>query len=88
MENAESKNTVPFYRNNIFILFMIFAIVMVIGGIFVPNIFKVTNINNVLRISSILGLVALGETFVLLTGEIDLSVGSIMSLSLICGRFS
>ena len=86
---VEEKNTNlnPFYRNNFFILFVIFILAMVIGGIFFPNIFKLINVNNVLRISSIIGLVALGETFVLLTGEIDISVGSIMSLSLICGTF-
>lgn len=73
--------------NNIFILLIIFILVLIIGGIFVPNIFKAMNIINVLRIASIVGLVAVGETFVLLTGEIDISVGSIMSLSLVVGAF-
>jgi ribose/xylose/arabinose/galactoside ABC-type transport system permease subunit len=71
--------------NNMLLLFVILAAVLAIGGIFVPHIFQVMNIANVLRIASIVGLVALGETMVLLTGEIDLSVGSIMSLSLVVG---
>jgi ribose/xylose/arabinose/galactoside ABC-type transport system permease subunit len=72
-------------RNSLFLLFLILAIVLTIGGFFVPNVFQPTNLANVLRIVSIVGLVALGETLVLLTGEIDLSVGSIMSLSLVVG---
>ena len=39
------------------------------------------NLLNVLRQNSMLGLVALGMTFVILTGGIDLSVGSILALA-------
>jgi len=39
------------------------------------------NISNVLRQNSMLGLVALGMTFVILTGGIDLSVGSLVAVS-------
>jgi ribose transport system permease protein len=40
-----------------------------------------TNLTNVLRQNSMLGLVALGMTFVILTGGIDLSVGSIVAVA-------
>src|SRR5687768_17680275 len=39
------------------------------------------NISNVLRQNSMLGLVALGMTFVILTGGIDLSVGSFVAVA-------
>ena len=39
------------------------------------------NISNVLRQNSMLGLVALGMTFVILTGGIDLSVGALLAVS-------
>src|SRR5919112_1521212 len=39
------------------------------------------NISNVLRQNSMLGLVALGMTFVILTGGIDLSVGSLVAVA-------
>ena len=42
------------------------------------NFLSTDNIRNILRIASITGLLALGMTFVILTGGIDLSVGSIM----------
>lgn len=71
--------------SNVYILMILLVIILVVGGIFVPNIFKFTNLMNVLRIASILGIVAIGEALVLLTGEFDLSVGSIMSLSLVTG---
>src|SRR4051812_27542283 len=39
------------------------------------------NLLNVLRQNSMLGLVALGMTFVILTGGIDLSVGSLLTVA-------
>ncbi len=70
---------------SLLILLGLLGLVFVVGGILVPHVFQVSNIQNVLRSSSIVGLVAIGMTLVLLTGEIDISVGSIMSLSLVVG---
>src|SRR5215211_5159341 len=39
------------------------------------------NLTNVLRQNSMLGLVALGMTFVILTGGIDLSVGALVAVA-------
>ena len=50
-----------------------------------PNFFSLQNILNVTRIVSLTGIVAIGMTFVLLVGEIDLSVGSIISISAVLG---
>lgn len=49
--------------------------------ILTPNFLSVNNLLNVLRQVSINALIALGMTFVILTGGIDLSVGSILALS-------
>lgn len=84
-KRTELKAARAILSNSLLLLLLILFIVLTIGGIFVPNVFQITNLANVLRIVSIVGLVALGETLVLLTGEIDLSVGSIMSLSLVVG---
>lgn len=43
-----------------------------------PRFFSFLNIRNVLRLASINGLLAVGMTFVCLTGGIDLSVGAVM----------
>lgn len=45
------------------------------------------NLLNVVRQNSMLGLVALGMTFVILTGGIDLSVGSILALAGVIAAF-
>ncbi|SNY92945.1 ribose transport system permease protein [Cohaesibacter sp. ES.047] len=45
------------------------------------NFFSVSNIFNVLRQVSINGILAVGMTFVILTGGIDLSVGAVMALA-------
>jgi len=49
------------------------------------NFLSGTNIRNILRVASINGLLAIGMTFVILTGGIDLSVGAIMGCA---GMFS
>ena len=72
-------------RNNVLLLALLLVAVIVVGGLLVPRIFQTMNIANVMRMTAIVGLVALGQTLVLLTGEIDLSLGSLMSLSLVIG---
>lgn len=47
-----------------------------------PAFLTVNNILNVLRQVSVISILAAGETFVILTGGIDLSVGSMLGL---CG---
>ncbi len=44
------------------------------------NFFTVDNVLNVLRQVSVVGILAVGMTFVILTGGIDLSVGAVMAL--------
>ena len=65
-----------------------YAVVLVLlVGIFVffsltqPDFFSQANIENLLTGSSILFVVSIGMTFVVLTGGIDLSVGSLLALS-------
>jgi len=67
------------------VLLVLLVCMLVVGGALIPEVFHVENIANVVRRSAIVGLVAVGMTFVLLTREIDLSIGSIMSLSLVIG---
>ena len=54
---------------------------ILVAAIAVPNVFQPTNLANVLRVNSPAGIMAIGLALVLLTGEIDISVGAIMSLS-------
>ncbi|HEX8567547.1 MAG TPA: ABC transporter permease [Pyrinomonadaceae bacterium] len=57
------------------------VLVCIIATIRYESFLTEENLLNVLRQNSMLGLVALGMTFVILTGGIDLSVGSILALA-------
>ena len=46
-----------------------------------PVFLTVTNVLNIIRQSSIYGIMAIGMTFVILTAAIDLSVGSILAIA-------
>lgn len=58
---------------------MVFLLMLVIAGFLSDKFYSGDNLTNVLRQSVPLGLAALGLLFVILTGGIDLSVGSIMA---------
>ena len=56
------------------------AVAIAYGVLFVPAFPTTQNIDSVLRQGATLGIVSLGETFVILTAGIDLSVGMLMGL--------
>ena len=56
-------------------------VLMLIFSVLQPRFFSELNLFNVMRQISITGLIALGMTFVILTGGIDLSVGSVVALA-------
>ena len=57
--------------------FVICIILTVLSPVFLTS----TNLINVFRQTSIYGIMAIGMTFVILTGGIDLSVGSLLAIS-------
>ena len=58
-----------------------FLLIVLVGSFLAPTFLTGRNITNVLRQSSMLGVVAVGVTFVILTAGIDLSVGMVLSLT-------
>lgn len=60
---------------------MALVIMMVLVTILNPSFIKPTNLMNLLRQVSINALIAFGMSFVILTGGIDLSVGSVLALT-------
>lgn len=54
--------------------------VLILAGLRYPAFLSSENLLNILRQNSMLGLVSLGMTFVILSGGIDLSVGSLMAV--------
>ncbi|WP_300063013.1 ABC transporter permease [uncultured Roseobacter sp.] len=67
-------------RQGILIAFAVFILVFTIAN---PKFLSVDNLFSVVRSSAILGVMALGVTFVVISGNLDLSVGSMMSFSTI-----
>ncbi len=57
-----------------------FLLIVAIGTILSPNFMSERNVLNILRQTSMLGVVTVGMTFVILTAGIDLSVGMTLSL--------
>ncbi len=57
-----------------------FIILVIVSTILSPRFLTPLNMLNVIRQISIFGILAIGQTFVILTGGIDLSVGSVLAL--------
>src|SRR3954471_9112021 len=59
------------------------AVILLMAAVFAvmnPNFLSETNVRNVSRQTAILGIVACGETMVILSGGFDLSVGMVIGL--------
>jgi ribose/xylose/arabinose/galactoside ABC-type transport system permease subunit len=62
------------------------TLIFIVFSILSPYFFNSNNLINILRQVSLLGIIAMGMTMVIISGEIDLSVGSIYGASaLLCG---
>ena len=72
-EKVTKKQFVSMYGSLIGLLLLIVVI-----SVLRPRFISAANLRNVIRIASINGLLAIGMTFVILTGGIDLSVGAVM----------
>ncbi|MFZ3079929.1 MAG: ABC transporter permease [Bellilinea sp.] len=57
-----------------------YILLVIVATILSPRFLTSVNLLNVARQISIFGIIAIGQTFVILTGGIDLSVGSILAL--------
>lgn len=60
---------------------ILFVVILIFLTAAAPNFLTVNNIVNVVRQSSIIGVIALGMTFIMITAGIDLSVGSVVGLA-------
>ena len=61
-------------------VFVALGVTVLYGIVAVPNFSTLANLDAVLRQVAVLGIVSLGQTFVILTAGIDLSVGMLMGL--------
>lgn len=66
---------------------VLLAVTLIGAAVFGTRFASVDNLLNVLEASSFLGLVAVGMTFVIIGGGIDLSVGSLLALSAVLAAY-
>ncbi len=66
-------------------ILIILAAMIILFGIMNPKFFTPKNLGNILRQISIVGICAVGMTAVILTGGIDLSVGSVIGITAVSG---
>ena len=74
--STRSKNLLGDYG-----ILLVFLVVVVYLSVATPSFLSVDNLVNVVRQSSIIGFLALGTTFVMITAGIDLSIGSVVGLT-------
>ena len=68
-----------FFQKNETILFLILLLLLVFLSFYNPQFYSIQNINSILRSSSTVMIVAFGMTILLTSGEVDLSVGALLS---------
>lgn len=79
MMSKESKRKVVGFINS-FRAVIILVIMCIVASILSPAFFSISNLLNVIRQVTVVAVIGCGMTFVILTGGIDLSVGSIVGL--------
>lgn len=65
-------------KYGVYIALLVLIVVMTIAS---PSFLNITNIFNILKQNAVYGVLAVGMTFVIVTGGIDLSVGSIVAIT-------
>jgi len=79
MKSAFAARLGPLLRREA--ILAIFVVIFVLCAIFVPSFFTARNIVNILKQSAIIGIVVAGVTITVIAGNVDLSVGSIVSFA-------
>ncbi|MCL1895143.1 MAG: ABC transporter permease [Clostridiales bacterium] len=78
------NNRMPLLREQWFLLLIVVAVLSLIAGINNPNYVTVGNMVSILEQISVLGLVAAGATILIISGNFDISVGSMIGLTTCC----
>lgn len=61
-------------------IFLILVSIVLVTGLIEPNFFTSKNLFNTLRWTALFGIISVGVSFVIITGGIDLSIGSVIAL--------
>src|SRR5947207_14854883 len=61
-------------------IFCLLVVVFIFTAVKSPNFLTAYNIQNTIRWTSLFGIISIGVAFVIITGGIDLSIGSVIGL--------
>lgn len=62
------------------LMLLLAVLILAVAGLTIPGLFSFDNLTQMLRQISVTGIIALGVTFVVIAGRLDLAVGSLLSL--------
>jgi len=81
-ENTDKRDTRAFLKRQVqqSLAFGTLVVLLIFFSLASPNFFTFSNIASVLLSTAVIGILALGTTFVIITGGIDLSLGTGMAL--------
>lgn len=82
LNNSAKMKTINFTNSQR--VFILIIIVFALFNIFEPTFLSTANIINILMSISMEGIMLIGMTFLIIMGEIDLSIGAVMSVSCAC----
>lgn len=85
LESRKKFEMVGFFEKYGVLLFLI--VLVVIFTVYNPMFLSARNVKNILTEVSIYGIIGVGMTYVILTGGIDLAVGSLLAFAAISGAF-
>jgi ribose transport system permease protein len=79
------RSVLPWLSNRVVVAWLLALLLMLVGGLLVPGFLAYRHIMTVIQASAFLGLIALGQTIVIISGKegLDLSVGGIFVLGII-----
>jgi ribose transport system permease protein len=81
VNNGFFQNTINKIRdNNVLSIYLTGVFLYIISGILQPNYFSLASIFQLLALASFLGIIAMGQTLVILTGGLDLSVAYCLNI--------
>ena len=84
LKSQENKFRILDSFLNSMVVFLL-IILLIVFSLTIKNFFSLTNFMNILKQTSIIGILSLGLTLAILTGGIDLSIGSILAFTLNIG---
>ena len=87
MSVAGMRN-LPFLKGQELGLAAVVIVLSIAFSFFNPHFLTTDNFRNILVAVAVVGIMAIGQCFVIIAKEIDLSVGSVMGLSGLCGAYA